>query len=138
MNTNVIPTLRYRDARMAIRWLCTTFGFKEHLVVPGDGDHIVHAQLTLGSGMIMLGSARDDDFGKLQAPPANIDEIVCQSPYIIVSETEIDAHYQRAVDAGAKIVMPLTAEDYGGKNYSCRDPEGYLWNFGSYDPWMAT
>ena len=43
-----------------------------------------------------------------------------------------------AVEAGAVIVMPLTDEDYGDKNYSCRDPEGYLWNFGSYDPWEAT
>ncbi|HZF33304.1 MAG TPA: glyoxalase, partial [Candidatus Angelobacter sp.] len=26
-------------------------------------------------------------------------------------------------------------EDYGGRGYSCRDPEGHLWNFGTYDPW---
>lgn len=26
-------------------------------------------------------------------------------------------------------------QDYGGRLYSCRDPEGNLWNFGSYDPW---
>ena len=132
MNATIIPTLRYRDARAAISWLCDAFGFKEHLVVPGDDDRIEHAQLTFGNGMIMLGSARDDDFGKLQAPPDSPDAVVCQSPYIIVAA--IDEHYRVAVEAGARIVMPLTAEDYGGKNYSCRDPEGYLWNFGSYDP----
>ena len=43
--------------------------------------------------------------------------------------------YKNARAAGATIAMPLKAEDYGGKNYSCRDVEGYLWNFGSYDPW---
>ena len=84
----------------------------------------------------MLGSTRDDDFGKLQAPPSSSDAVVCQSPYIIVPA--IDEHYRDAVEAGAEIVMPLTAQDYGGKNYSCRDPEGYLWNFGSYDPWTDT
>ncbi len=26
--------------------------------------------------------------------------------------------------------------DYGGRNYTCVDPEGNLWNFGSYDPWV--
>ena len=36
-----------------------------------------------------------------------------------------------------KIVIELKAEDYGGKNYSCYDPEGHLWNFGSYDPWKT-
>ena len=133
MKPTIIPTLRYRDARAAITWLCDAFGFKEHLVVPGEDDRIEHAQLTFGNGMIMLGSARDDDFGKLQGPPGSPDEAVCQSPYIIVAA--IDEHYRAAVEAGARIVMPLTAEDYGGKNYSCRDPEGNLWNFGSYDPW---
>ena len=136
MQPTIIPTLRYRNARSAINWLCDTFGFEEHLVVASDDGRIEHAQLTYGNGMIMLSSARDDDFGKLQAPPGSSDEVVCLSPYIIVQG--IDEHFQHAVDAGAKIVMPLTAEDYGGKNYSCRDPEGHLWNFGSYDPWAST
>ena len=136
MHTTIIPTLRYNDAQAAIDWLCGTLGFKKHLIVRGDDGRIEHAQLTFGNGMIMLGSARDDDFGKLQAPPGSSDAVVCQSPYIVVQA--IDEHYRNAVDAGAVIVMPLTDEDYGGKNYSCRDPEGYLWNFGSYDPWQAT
>ncbi|MEM1176196.1 MAG: VOC family protein [Pseudomonadota bacterium] len=136
MHPTIIPTLRYHDARAAIDWLCDALGFEEHLVVSGDNGEVRHAQLTFGNGMIMLGSARDDEFGKLQAPPDSSDAVVYQSPYIIVSA--IDEHYRRAVEAGAKIVMPLTAEDYGGKNYSCRDPEGYLWNFGSYDPWADT
>ena len=136
MKATIIPTLRYRDARSAINWLCNAFGFEEHLVVPGDGGRIEHAQLTFGNGMIMLGSARDDEFGKLQAPPGSPDAVVCQSPYIIVPA--IEQHYRNAVEAGARVVMPLTAEDYGGKNYSCRDPEGYLWSFGSYDPWAAS
>ena len=136
MKPTIIPTLRYNDAQAAIEWLCNAFGFEQHLVVRGENDRIEHAQLTFGNGMIMLGSARDDEFGKLQAPPNSDDPIVCQSPYIIV--TEIDEHYRNAVDAGATIVMPLTAEDFGGKNYSCRDPEGFLWNFGSYDPWADT
>lgn len=136
MKPTIIPTLRYNDAQAAIEWLCNAFGFKQHLVVRGENDRIEHAQLTYGNGMIMLGSARDDEFGKLQAPPNSDDSIVSQSPYIIV--TDIDEHYQNAVDAGATIVMQLTAEDYGGKNFSCRDPEGFVWNFGSYDPWADT
>lgn len=30
---------------------------------------------------------------------------------------------------------PPKDEDYGGRGYSCRDPEVNLWNFGSYNPW---
>ncbi|WP_336298521.1 MULTISPECIES: VOC family protein [Zeaxanthinibacter] len=47
----------------------------------------------------------------------------------------MDEHYNRAVAAGASIVLDIKDEDYGGRGYSCQDPEGYLWNFGSYNPW---
>ncbi len=129
----IIPTLRYKNARAAIDWLKSAFGFEEKLVVPGEGDTIAHAQLTLGNGMIMLGSSSDDDFGCLQQPPSSLTGPVFQSPYIIVSD--IENHYEHARAAGANIAMPLKAEDYGGKGYSCWDAEGHLWNFGSYDPW---
>ena len=131
----VIPTLRYSDARAAIEWLCEVFGFEKHLVVPGDGGTIAHAQLVFGNGMVMLGSAGDDDFSKLQKPPRALGGVGSQSPYIIVEDA--DEHYARAVAAGAEIVMNIKDEDYGGRGYSCRDTEGHLWNFGTYDPWAA-
>ncbi|MBX3026209.1 VOC family protein [bacterium] len=130
---SIIPTLRYRDAAAAIDWLCRAFGFERHLVVPGEHGTIAHAQLTFGRGMIMLGSARDDAFGRLQRPPAG--GVTTQSPYIIVADA--DAHHARAVAAGAEVVYPLTDEDYGGRGYSCRDPEGHLWSFGTYNPWRT-
>ena len=129
---NIIPTLRYREASAAIEWLCQAFGFEKHLVVPGEGRNIAHAQLTYGNGMIMLGSSRDDEFGKLQVPPETR-QPVTQSPYIVVEN--VDAHYARAKAAGAEIVMDIRDEDYGGRGYSARDLEGHLWNFGSYNPW---
>jgi len=130
----IIPTLRYHDAPTAIEWLCGAFGFEKHLVVPGNEGSIAHAQLTFGNGMIMLGSHRDDAFGKVQAPPDGPNTIVSQSPYVIVDD--VDVHCARAVAAGARVVMAPEDQDYGGRFYSCRDPEGYLWNFGTYDPWL--
>ena len=131
----IIPSLRYRDAPAAIDWLCEAFGFEKHLVVPGEDGTIVHAQLVFGNGMIMLGSARDDDFGRHQRPLDEPDAPVSKSAYIIVSD--VDAHYAGAVAAGAHVVMEPEDQDYGGRLYSCRDPEGNLWNFGSYDPWES-
>ena len=135
MNTRVtvIPTLRYKDAPAAVEWLCEAFGFEKHLVVPGENNTIAHAQLTFGNGMIMLGSTHDDEFGKLQQPLHNFGDVVHQSPYIIVED--VDKHCSRAVTAGAKVVMEPRDDDYGGRGYACRDMEGNLWNFGSYDPW---
>lgn len=131
----VIPTIRYNDATAAIEWLCEAFGFEKHLVVPGEGGTIVHAQLVFGNGMVMLGSARASEFDGLQKPPSALGGAVSQSLYIIVEDA--DKHYARAVAAGAEIVMEIKDEDYGGRGYSCRDPEGHVWHFGSYDPWIA-
>lgn len=129
----VVPTLRYRDAHAAIDWLERAFGFRRHFVVPDGEGGVAHAQLTFGNGMLMLGSAREDEFGQMQRPPESADAPVSQSPYVIV--TDVDAHHARAVEAGADVVMPLEDKDYGGRGYGCRDPEGNLWSFGSYDPW---
>lgn len=126
MSSTIIPCLRYENAPAMIDWLCKTFGFAPQLVV-GDGiGDIAHAQLTLGTGMIMLGSARKD--------PAAPDG-AAQGPYVVVPD--IDAICDKARAAGAEIVMAPRDEDYGGRSFSCRDPEGHLWNFGSYDPWTA-
>ena len=129
----IVPTLRYRDAHAAIDWLERAFGFRRHFVVPDGEGGVAHAQLTFGNGMIMLSSAREDEFGQMQRPPESADAPVSQSPYVIV--TDVDAHHARAVKAGADVVMPLEDKDYGGRGYGCRDPEGNLWSFGSYDPW---
>lgn len=132
-NPSIIPTLRYRDGPGAIKWLCKAFGFKEHLVVPDPTGAIAHAQLVYGNSMIMLGSATNNAFGKLVQSPLDSANIGSQSIYIIVQN--VDEHYQQAVSAGAKIVIDIKDEEYGGRGYSCQDLEGHVWSFGSYDPW---
>jgi uncharacterized glyoxalase superfamily protein PhnB len=131
----VIPTMRYNDAAAAIKWLCEAFGLEQHLVVPGEDGMIVHAQLVFGNGMVMLGSARESEFDNHQRLPSAIGGAVSQCPYVIVEDA--DKHYARAVAAGAEILMEIKDEDYGGRGYSCRDLEGHVWSFGSYDPWAA-
>ena len=129
----VIPCLRYRDAQAAIEWLCQVFGFEQQFVAANDDGSIAHAQLTFGNGMIMLGSATDSEFGRLMKQPDEIGGAETQCAYLIVSDA--DAVYARAKAAGAEIVMEIKDENYGGRGFSCRDLEGHLWNFGTYDPW---
>jgi uncharacterized glyoxalase superfamily protein PhnB len=129
----VIPCLRYRDAPAAIKWLCSTFGFEEQLVVPNPDGTIAHAQLSFGNGMIMLGSVVDSEYGRLIRQPDEIGGAETQSAYVIVSDA--DAVYRRAKAAGARILLDIKDEDYGGRGFTCRDLEGRLWTFGTYDPW---
>ena len=131
----VIPCLRYRDASAAIEWLCSTFGFNKQAVYPNSDGTIAHAQLTFGNGMIMLGSAveKATEWGKLIKQPDQIGGAETQSAYLIVADA--DVLYARAKAAGAEIVIDIKDEDYGGRGFSCRDIEGHLWSFGTYDPW---
>jgi uncharacterized glyoxalase superfamily protein PhnB len=111
----------------------SAFGFEKHLVVPGEGETIVHAELSFGNGMIMLGSVKESEFDRLMQQPDEIGGAETQTAYVIVSDA--DAVYARAKAAGAEIVLEIKDEDYGGRGFSCRDLEGRLWNFGTYDPW---
>ncbi|WP_044871597.1 VOC family protein [Pseudomonas sp. LFM046] len=131
--STAIPCLRYRDAPAAITWLCNTFGFVEHLVVAEKDGVIAHAQLSLDGGMIMLGSVRNNAYGELLRQPDESGGLGSQGIYLVVAN--VDAVHARALAAGATIVLPLKDEDYGGRGFTCRDPEGHLWSIGSYDPW---
>ena len=132
--STVVPTLRYRDAPAAIAWLCRVIGFEKHLVVEDDDGAIAHAQLTLGSGMVMLGSvANGSEYGSRIRQPDEIGGFETQSAYVVVPDA--DAVHVRAKAEGWAIVIPIRDEDYGGRGFSCMDPEGRLWNIGTYDPW---
>jgi uncharacterized glyoxalase superfamily protein PhnB len=130
----IIPCLRYRDAPAAIEWLCRTFGFNQHLVVPNDDGTVAHAQLSFGNGMIMLGSVVDSEFGRLMKQPDAIGGAQTQSVYVVVGDA--DVIYAKAQAGGARIAIEIKDEDYGGRAFSCHDPEGHLWSFGTYDPWQ--
>ncbi|TPM43950.1 glyoxalase [Mesorhizobium sp. B2-2-3] len=122
------PALRYRNAAKMIDWLCEAFGFSIRARY-GEGDVVHHAELVFGSSMIMLGSARDDDYGKMVGEPGTGGG---KSIYIAVNDA--DAAYAKAKKAGATILQELTDRDHGSREFICRDPEGNVWSFGTYWP----
>jgi uncharacterized glyoxalase superfamily protein PhnB len=132
--STVIPALRYRDAPAAIDWLCKAFGFEKHAVYPNPNGTIAHAQITFGNGMVMLGTlSKDTPYSELLMQPGEIGEKETQTPYLVVSDC--DKVYATAKAAGAQMVVDIRDMDYGGRAFTCRDPEGHIWSIGSYDPW---
>ena len=129
----IIPTMKYQNAQSAIAWLCRVFGFEKHFVVQGENNNIAHAQLIMGKAMIMLGSVSNDEYGAVIQSPKNLNGLNTQVTYIVVER--IDEYYQRAIQEGAEIVFEIKDEEYGGRVYTCRDIEGHIWSFGSYNPW---
>ncbi len=129
-----IPAMSYKDANAAVDFLTKAFGFKEHFVYRDENKNVHHAELSLGNAMVMIGPQRkESEFGKMTGTPAQANGLNTQTAYIIIDE--VDNHYKNAKANGAEIVMDIKDEDYGGRGYSCKDPEGYIWSFGSYNPY---
>jgi len=127
--------MTYRNAPEAIEWLCRVFGFEKHAVYPGRDNTIAHAELTLGDGMIMLGSLTDNnEYRRFTMHPDEIGGAETQSVSLIVSDA--DTVYARVKAAGTEILFDIKDQHYGGRSFTCRDLEGRIWNVGTYDPWQ--
>jgi uncharacterized glyoxalase superfamily protein PhnB len=127
--------LRYRDVAAASDWLCGAFGFQKHLVATSDTGVVHYAQLTFGDAMLMLAQVRDSALDKYMKQPDEIRGAETQSCFFRVSDA--DAHCARAKASGAEMILDIQDDAFGGRSYACRDPEGHVWNFGTYDPWQG-
>jgi uncharacterized glyoxalase superfamily protein PhnB len=134
--STIIAGLRYYDAVAAMTWLCHVFGLERQLVHANPDGSIAHAQLVSGGGMVMLGSVSNaSPYGRLCAHPGQTGGKVSMGLYLLVPDA--DAVLARAREAGAKILIDIKDEPYGGRGFTCADPEGYVWTVGTYDPWPA-
>lgn len=128
----VMPWLRYRNAFVAIDWLCSAFGFEPEFI-QAEGHVVRHARLACGEGTVMVGSAEDgSDWDEHLLQPDETGGRETQSCFVVVDD--IDAHYAQATRAGAEVVIPLSMQDAGLRGYACRDIEGHLWWFGATLP----
>lgn len=123
--STVIPTLRYHDTGSAIQWLVDVVGFTEHAVYRNEDGTVAHCELAFGDGFVMIGERNEGPF----VPTGTaVTYLVATDP------AAIDEGHRRAVEAGADIVMPVTDQDYGSREYAVRDPEGNVWSIGTYRP----
>lgn len=126
--SDVYPSLTYDDARSAIDWLTRAFGFECRFVVPGEGNRIEHSELGFGNAVLMINSPKAE-FNSVSPLRS---QGLPQALSLFVADP--DAHFEKAMQAGARLVRPLQDEEYGARGYMVADPEGHLWYFGTYRP----
>ena len=120
-----VPIVPFSNPRAAIGWLEKTFGATATLVVPPEPDQpLKHAEVKVGTGLVMV-----DDADRTDSPFALPGPVVV---YVVVDDP--DALHDRAAAAGAEIIMGLTDQDYGSREFAARDPHGNVWSFGTYCP----
>lgn len=133
----ISSALFYRDPERAIAWLCEAFGFEARLVCKSPAGDIEHSELVFGDGLIMVGASErtagdQEPNQRLRASPSSTGGKFTQS--LCVHVEEIEAHHQRACQAGAKIFRELKTDDYGeeywaDRGYGAYDLEGHSWWF---------
>lgn len=116
------PTLRYTDVRAAVDFLSGTLGLTAGLLAEGADGTVGHAELAWDGDVVLLGPRRAGD-------PWDTGRAVL---YLTVDD--VDAHHDRVVAAGGEVVMGLTDQDYGSREFAVADPEGNRWSFGTYRP----
>ena len=129
----VVTAIRYRNIEAAADWLQAAFGFDLRAKVLDDEGRVGMVQMTYGNHLVMMLPVGGSELDNVMRQPDEIGGAGTQSCYLVVDEVE--QHHNRAKAAGADIVSALKAFDKGGHGYTCRDLEGHLWSFGSYDPW---
>jgi uncharacterized glyoxalase superfamily protein PhnB len=116
-------------------WLCRAFGFeKQHAISAPDGS-LIQAELRFGNGVVLVGAIQGSAYDALLVQPDEIGGLETQSCYLVVSD--VDAHCATAKLAGADVIFDVQDDGDGGRVYTCRDPEGHIWNFGTFDPWRG-
>jgi uncharacterized glyoxalase superfamily protein PhnB len=117
-----IPSIIYKDNRAALKWLQNAFGFEASEVLTAANGDIVHAEMSPGDGVIMIGN----EFAEWTTSPASIGGKNTQRVHVRLGRG-IDEHCARARQAGAKIAMEPADQFYGDRTAGVKDPTGNYW-----------
>lgn len=120
----VAPYLYYNDVAEALTWLSSAFGFKERMRMPGPDGGVMHAEMEIEDGLIMLGCPSDD-----YQNPKKLGHLT-QGLYVYVED--VDKHFKQAKESGADIVDEPEDQFYGDRRYTVLDPEGHQWFFAQH------
>ena len=133
-----VPSLHYDQAAAAADFLCSAFGFEKRFVLCDEADPniIYQAELSFGGGMVMIGSALPSSKMNAVYEWKTRREANCVTSVISLIVDDVDQHCARAREAGAEIIRePHDNQGFPGRTYDARDPEGYVWNITTHDPW---
>lgn len=119
------PYLIFRDASKALAFYEQAFGAEVITRHIDDEDRVVHAEMRIGDSTFMM-TNETPAFPQMRGA-----ETLGDSPvHIFLYVDEVEERFQRALDAGASVVMPLAEQAYG-RSGGLKDPFGLVW-------WLST
>jgi len=122
----VSPYLVIRNAAKAIEFYQQAFAAEERFRMPGPDGKIMHAELQIGDSIVML----SDEFPEMGAPSPQTLNGTSVSIFLYVED--VDAVFKKAVDAGAKVLMPVADMFWGDRFGKLTDPFGHQWQIATH------
>ncbi len=121
----VMPMLVCRNAAAEIDFCKTTFGAVELVRRPGPDGNVAHALVTIGPAMVMIEGEWPTLASRAPQPDGS-------SPVVIFIYVEdVDKAVERAVAAGAKVLIPVKDQFWGDRTGRIVDPSGHVWTVAS-------
>ncbi len=122
----IAPIVFYNDVAAALDWLAKAFGLEKRQALSAPDGSIMHAEMQLGDGVIMMGPPSDERATRSPRDGAG----VTQSLYVYVDD--VDAHFERAKASGAEITQEPEDMFWGDRLYNALDCEGHHWGFAQH------
>ena len=114
------PYIYYAGSGAALEWRTRAFGFVERMRSTDDEGNLRRCEMSVGDSLIMMGS-----------PPGHGAPVSSITIWLYEHVEDVDAHYDRAVGAGARVQGPPEDMEYGVRHYGVLDLDGHQW-------WSAT
>ena len=116
--------LCYQDPKAALKWLEAAFGFEPTMIIVDQEGNLAHSEMQFDGGVIMVGNEWSAD----HKSPASIGGKNTQTVHVQLVD-DIDAHYERALAAGARIDRGPHDHAREYRVYEALDIEGHRWRF---------
>ena len=122
---SLTPYITCRDAAAAIDFYKNVLGATELVRMPGPDGRVMHAELQIGDSRLML----NDEFPGMAAAPS---PTAVPSSSVFLYTEDVDALVERAVQAGARVDMPLSNMFWGDRFGKFTDPFGHQWGVATH------
>jgi PhnB protein len=117
---SITPALTCKDAALAIDFYKNVFGATEIVRMPGPDGKVMHGELRIGDSVIFV----SDEFPGMSCAPTSG---ALNPVYLFLYTEEVDATFNRAAAAGARVDMPLQDMFWGDRYGKLTDPFGHQW-----------
>lgn len=116
----IVPHIYVDGAADAIAFYERAFGARELFRIAHPDGRILHAELSIGGSVVMIG----DPDGRLYGEPRALGGCTAGLHIFLDDNASL---LSRAVAAGAEEIQPVTEMFYGASSASLRDPFGHVW-----------